>query len=178
MAEAFNGDYGMKICSLNWGHHHSTIISVLDSLLQKESLVDVTLAAEGKFINVHRFMLFACSPYFEVISSTHSFTFFRLNYLRIIILLFFIWQELLNQLPKKQAIIFLKDVTFVNLQAIVNVRIIFLTFIGSILLHLHFIYLQFMYKGEVHIPEEQLLSFLQTAISLKIKGIANLDYGF
>ena len=27
-----------------------------------------------------------------------------------------------------------------------------------------------MYKGEVQVPEEQLVSFLQTAVSLKIKG--------
>jgi hypothetical protein len=35
---------------------------MMDYLLERESLTDVTLAAEGKFINVHRFMLFACSP--------------------------------------------------------------------------------------------------------------------
>ena len=52
--------------NLKWNGHYATIVSMLDSLLQKESLVDVTLAAEGKFINVHRFMLFACSTYFEV----------------------------------------------------------------------------------------------------------------
>jgi hypothetical protein len=34
----------------------------------KERLVDVTLAAEGQFINVHRIVLFACSQYFEVSS--------------------------------------------------------------------------------------------------------------
>ena len=64
MAGAFGGN--STEYSLKWNSHHSTIVSVLDSLLERESLVDVTLACEGKFINVHRFMLFACSPYFEV----------------------------------------------------------------------------------------------------------------
>ena len=64
MADAFG--VNSTEYSLKWNSHHSTIVNVLDSLLEKESLVDVTLAAEGKFINVHRFMLFACSPYFEV----------------------------------------------------------------------------------------------------------------
>ena len=63
MAEEFvaSTEYNLK-----WNSHNSTILSMLDSLLERECLVDVTLAAEGKFINVHRFMLFACSPYFEV----------------------------------------------------------------------------------------------------------------
>jgi len=51
---------------LRWNSHHSTLVSVLDSLLERERLCDVTLAAQGRFINVHRLVLFACSPYFEV----------------------------------------------------------------------------------------------------------------
>ena len=51
---------------LKWNNHSSTLVSILDALLEKESLVDVTLAAEGQFIKVHRFVLFACSSYFEV----------------------------------------------------------------------------------------------------------------
>lgn len=42
------------------------LVSVLDTLLERERLVDVTLAAEGQFINVHRLVLFACSQYFDV----------------------------------------------------------------------------------------------------------------
>ena len=51
---------------LRWNNHSSTLISVLDSLLQEEALVDVILAAEGKFIKVHRLVLCACSQYFQV----------------------------------------------------------------------------------------------------------------
>lgn len=53
---------------LKWNNHHSVLVSVLDALLERERLVDVTLAAEGQFLNVHRLVLFACSQYFEVIS--------------------------------------------------------------------------------------------------------------
>ena len=42
------------------------LVSVLDNLLGKESLVDVTLAAEGRILRVHRLVLCACSQYFEV----------------------------------------------------------------------------------------------------------------
>jgi len=48
-----------------WNNHHSVLVSVLDALLEREKLVDVTLAAEGQFLNVHRLVLFACSQYFE-----------------------------------------------------------------------------------------------------------------
>ena len=116
------GSYGSKLCSLNWNSHHSTIVSVLDSLLERECLVDVTLAAEGKFINVHRFMLFACSPYFEVTCWDDLIVLLATLFLFLIHFL----QELLTQQPKKQAVIFLKDVTFSNLQALVNVSLMFI----------------------------------------------------
>jgi len=57
---------------LRWNNHQSTLISVLDSLLQREILVDVILAAEGNFIKVHRLVLSACSQYFEVRSFSLS----------------------------------------------------------------------------------------------------------
>ncbi|XP_045036276.1 longitudinals lacking protein, isoforms A/B/D/L isoform X4 [Daphnia magna] len=109
---------------LKWNNHHNTLISVLDSLLMKERLVDVTLAAEGQFINVHRIVLFACSQYFE---------------------------ELLSQLPDKQAVIFLKDVKFADLKALVD----------------------YMYRGEVNVTQDRLEIFLQMADSLKIKGLVD-----
>ena len=52
-------------CCLRWKSHKKTLISWLDSLLEKECLVDITLAAEGKFIRAHRLVLCACSQYFE-----------------------------------------------------------------------------------------------------------------
>ena len=57
-------------------------------------------------------------------------------------------QDLLSQQTDKQSIIFLKDVTFVTLKAIVD----------------------YMYRGEVSVPQNQLLSFLQTTEALKIRG--------
>ena len=52
--------------SLRWNNHHSTLVTVLDKLLERETFVDVILAAEGQFIKVHRLVLCACSQYFEV----------------------------------------------------------------------------------------------------------------
>ena len=56
----------MQQFCLKWKNHQSALISLLDALLERESFVDVTLAAEGKFIRVHRVVLCACSQYFEV----------------------------------------------------------------------------------------------------------------
>lgn len=42
------GSHDVQEFCLKWNNHHSTLISVLDSLLIRESLVDVVLAAEGK----------------------------------------------------------------------------------------------------------------------------------
>ena len=51
---------------VSWKDHHPYLIQLVHSLLERESLVDVTLAAEGQFIRVHRLILGACSHYFEV----------------------------------------------------------------------------------------------------------------
>ena len=59
---------------LKWNNHRSTLFSVFDTLLEEESLVDVTLSAEGQFLRAHRVILSACSPYFRV---RHFFNFFR-----------------------------------------------------------------------------------------------------
>ena len=56
---------GQEFC-LKWNNHRTTIISVMDNLLEEESLVDVTLSADGQFIRAHRVILSACSPYFRV----------------------------------------------------------------------------------------------------------------
>ncbi len=61
----------------------------------------------------------------------------------------FSFQEMLSKQVDKQAFIFLKDVSFPDLRALVD----------------------YMYKGEVNVAQEQLASFLQTAEALDIKGI-------
>ena len=53
---------------LRWNNHHGTLVDVLQSLYQEQSFVDVTLAAEGQHIQVHRLVLCACSDYFQVFS--------------------------------------------------------------------------------------------------------------
>ncbi|XP_057369560.1 protein tramtrack, beta isoform-like isoform X3 [Daphnia carinata] len=108
---------------LRWNNHHHVLVSVLDKLLEKESMCDVTLAADHQFVRVHRLVLCACSNYFE---------------------------EMLSKQVDKQAFIFLKDVSFPDLRALVD----------------------YMYKGEVNVAQEHLASFLQTAEALDIKGLA------
>ncbi|XP_046456910.1 protein tramtrack, beta isoform-like isoform X1 [Daphnia pulex] len=108
---------------VRWNNHHHVLVSVLDKLLEKESMCDVTLSADHQFVRVHRLVLCACSNYFE---------------------------EMLSKQVDKQAFIFLKDVSFPNLRALVD----------------------YMYKGEVNVAQEQLVSFLQTAEALDIKGLA------
>lgn len=111
---------------LRWNNHHGTLIDVIQSLYQEQSFVDVTLTSDGKSIQVHRLVLCAVSPYF---------------------------QELLSNDCDKQAIIFLKDIPFHHLQALVH----------------------YIYHGEVNIAEDQLADLLSTAESLQIKGLTDSD---
>lgn len=65
-------DDDQQFC-LRWNNHQSTLISVFDTLLENGTLVDCTLAAEGKFLKAHKVVLSACSPYFAVSSSLKRF---------------------------------------------------------------------------------------------------------
>lgn len=49
-----------------WNNHQPNFISVFSSLLMNETLVDVTLAAEGRQLQAHKVVLSACSSYFQV----------------------------------------------------------------------------------------------------------------
>lgn len=51
--------------SLCWNNFHSNLSSGFHSLLKNEDMVDVTLAAEGKYIKAHKIVLSVCSPYFK-----------------------------------------------------------------------------------------------------------------
>lgn len=51
---------------LRWNNHQRTLISVFDSLLESRTLVDCTLAAEGQYLEAHKVVLSACSPYLGV----------------------------------------------------------------------------------------------------------------
>lgn len=101
------------------------MLNVFDQLLQNEALVDVTLACDGLSMKAHKVVLSACSPYF---------------------------QSLFVENPCQHPIVFLKDVRYADLKALVD----------------------FMYKGEVNVTQEQLNAVLKTAESLKVKGLAEV----
>lgn len=56
----------MGYFNLKWSKYGSEMLSRISALLYNPNLVDCTLCAEGKFLKVHRILLAACSPYFEV----------------------------------------------------------------------------------------------------------------
>jgi hypothetical protein len=51
---------------LKWNNYQSYVAEIFTQLLHTESMVDVTLCAEGHKIRAHRIVLSACSPYFQV----------------------------------------------------------------------------------------------------------------
>lgn len=108
---------------LKWNNHQPTIVSAFETLLKNGAFADCTLAAEGKFIKAHKFVLSACSSYFEA---------------------------LLSQQCDKHTIFILKDITFEEMRAL----------------------MEYMYKGKVNVPHDQLSDFLNAAKSLQIKGLA------
>jgi len=120
-------DDDQQFC-LRWNNHQSTLISVFDTLLENGTLVDCTLAAEGKFLKAHKVVLSACSPYFAA---------------------------LLSQQYDKHPIFILKDVKFQELRAMMD----------------------YMYRGEVNISQDQLAALLKAAESLQIKGLSDNSRG-
>ncbi|XP_044734473.1 protein tramtrack, beta isoform-like isoform X3 [Chrysoperla carnea] len=78
---------------LRWNNHQPNFISVFSSLLNSESLVDVTLAAEGRHLQAHKVVLSACSSYFQSL--------FMVN-------------------PCQHPIVILKDVKFMDLKIMVD----------------------------------------------------------
>ncbi|XP_011141495.1 longitudinals lacking protein, isoforms H/M/V isoform X3 [Harpegnathos saltator] len=55
----------MQQFCLRWNNHQPNFISVFSNLLNNETLVDVTLAAEGRHLQAHKVVLSACSTYFQ-----------------------------------------------------------------------------------------------------------------
>ncbi|CAB0012795.1 unnamed protein product [Nesidiocoris tenuis] len=113
---------------LRWNNHQSTLVSVFENLLDTNVLIDCTLCAEGKFLKAHRVVLSACSPIFK---------------------------DMMAIQEDKHPIVFLNDVSFLEMRAM----------------------LDYMYKGEVNIVQDQLDSFLRTAAALQIKGLTDQGGG-
>ncbi|XP_043504098.1 longitudinals lacking protein, isoforms A/B/D/L-like isoform X11 [Polistes fuscatus] len=120
-------DDDQQFC-LKWNNHQSTLIQNFDTLLESGTLVDCTLAAEGKYLKAHRVVLSACSPYFEGLLSEHY---------------------------DKHPVFILKDVKFKELKAMID----------------------YMYRGEVNISQDQLTALLKAAESLQIKGLSESKTG-
>uniref|UniRef100_A0A8D8L9Y5 Longitudinals lacking protein, isoforms A/B/D/L n=1 Tax=Cacopsylla melanoneura TaxID=428564 RepID=A0A8D8L9Y5_9HEMI len=118
-------DGSQEFC-LRWNNHQATIISVFDYLLENETLVDCTLAAEGQYLKAHKVVLCACSPYLELLLSQHN---------------------------DKHPILIFKDIKFNELKSMID----------------------YMYKGEVNIAQDQLNHFLKAAESLQIKGLSESE---
>lgn len=56
----------MMTC-LGWNNHQSPLISGFDTLLENETLIDCTVAAEGKFLKAYKVVLLAFSPNFATL---------------------------------------------------------------------------------------------------------------
>ena len=78
---------------LKWKNHQNSFLEVLDQLLSRELLLDVTLAADGESYGAHKVVLCACSPFF---------------------------QRVLAENPCKHPIIVLKDVKGSELRALIE----------------------------------------------------------
>ncbi|XP_015435845.1 PREDICTED: longitudinals lacking protein, isoforms H/M/V isoform X2 [Dufourea novaeangliae] len=83
----------MQQFCLRWNNHQPNFISVFSNLLNNETLVDVTLAAEGRQLQAHKVVLSACSTYFQSL--------FTVN-------------------PCQHPIVILKDVKFSDLKIMVD----------------------------------------------------------
>lgn len=124
-SSAASGAGSPHLC-LRWNNYQSNLTSVFDQLLQNETFVDVTLAADGHAIKAHRMVLSACSPYF---------------------------QHLFFDNPCQHPIVILKDTRWPELKAIV----------------------EYMYRGEISVAQEELTSLLRVAETLKIRGLSELN---
>ena len=85
----------------------------------QEIFVDVTLACAGKLYPAHKFVLSTCSDYFR---------------------------DMFTKTPCKHPIVFMKDVSGRDLEAL----------------------LDFMYRGEVNVPQIHLASLIKTAEGLQV----------
>lgn len=55
-----------QMYSMKWNNYQNHIGGIFVKLLEAETMVDLTLCADGEKICCHRIILSACSPYFKV----------------------------------------------------------------------------------------------------------------
>ena len=129
VAESDVGEEGGRMTNsdkdliLTWANYNQKLSQAFRRYLDSQLFCNVTLSAEGRTVKCHQEILSACSNWFEnILSSVESY---------------------------QHPIILLKDVSFIELEYIVN----------------------FMYSGEVVVPQEEIQSFLKTAELLEIKGL-------
>ncbi|KAF2363523.1 BTB/POZ domain [Trinorchestia longiramus] len=82
-----------ELLSLKWNNHKSTFFHVLATIRTKESYSDVTVACDGRFYSLHKFVLSTCSEYFE---------------------------EMFERTQCKHPVIVLKDINSEDLEALLN----------------------------------------------------------
>ena len=51
---------------VQWSDHPRDLVTRLSTLLTSHKMLDITLAAEGRFLKAHKVVLAASSKYFEV----------------------------------------------------------------------------------------------------------------
>ena len=112
---------GEKFC-LRWNDFESNISVAFREIREEKDFFDCTLSCGSRQIQAHKIILSACSPFFR---------------------------SILKQNPHQHPLLYLKGVTFTDLQAVLN----------------------FMYHGEVNIAQEELNSFLAVAEELQVKGL-------
>jgi hypothetical protein len=116
-----------KFC-LRWNDFEGNISAAFQELRDDKDFFDVTLACEDEQIQAHRVILSACSPFFR---------------------------NVLRRNPHQHPLLYLKGVTFNDLQSVLN----------------------FMYHGEVNVAQEELNSFLAVAEDLRVKGLTQSHPG-
>ncbi|XP_054004707.1 uncharacterized protein LOC128890314 isoform X1 [Hylaeus anthracinus] len=114
-----------KTCVLQWAGHAGYVTEKFSELFARQAFVDVTLVCEEQKLRVHKMVLASNSTYFE---------------------------EILQHDLGREPIIFLKDLSFKILKAMV----------------------EFMYCGETVIPRQLLSSLLAATKTYKVKELTTI----
>ena len=128
---------------LEYSQHESDMLETFYDYLRNESLVDVMLSCDGNIIKAHKMVLSAGSPYFRNIFGNYD------AVCRVPISCHCNYLADAIKSPWQVPVIVIKDMPFRDLKAIV----------------------EFLYRGEVVVPMEQVESLNKSAQTLFIKGL-------